>query len=123
MSFAVKPEEAWYVTVPENYNECLEIVKEFKPVFENEKIEKIGQNLKYDISILKWYDVEVKGELFDTMLAHYLLQPDMRHNMDVLAETYLNYKPVSIETLIGKKGKNQRSVRTVDIGYLKRLCL
>ncbi len=119
MSFAIKPKEAWYVPVSENYNECLELVKEFKPVFENEKIQKIGQNLKYDISILSWYDVKVKGELFDTMLAHYLLQPDMRHNMDVLAENYLNYKPVSIETLIGKKGKNQRSIRTAEIETLK----
>jgi len=119
ISFAVKPGEAWFVVVPENYNECLEVVKEFKPVFDNGEIQKIGQNLKYDISILKWYDIEVNGKLFDTMLAHYLLQPDMRHNMDVLAETYLNYKTVSIETLIGKKGKNQKSIRTVDLETLK----
>jgi DNA polymerase-1 len=119
MSFAIKPGEAWFVPVPENYNECLQVVKAFKPVFENEEIQKIGQNLKYDISILKWYDLDVKGKLFDTMLAHYLLQPDMRHNMDVLAETYLHYKPVSIETLIGKKGKNQKSIRTVDLEILK----
>ncbi|MCF8367703.1 MAG: DNA polymerase I [Bacteroidales bacterium] len=119
MSFAIKPGEAWYVTVPENYNECLAIVQEFKTVFENEKIGKIGQNLKYDISILKWYDVEVRGQFFDTMLAHYLLEPDQRHNMDVLAENYLNYKPVSIETLIGKKGKNQLSMRSVDLETIK----
>jgi DNA polymerase I len=119
MSFSVKPGEAWFVNLPENYNDCLAIVQEFKDVFEDEKIEKTGQNLKYDISILKWYDVEVKGSLFDTMLAHYIIQPDMRHNMDLLAETYLNYRPVSIESLIGKKGKNQKSIRTVDLEVLK----
>lgn len=119
MSFSVKPGEAWFVNLPENYNDCLAIVQEFKDVFEDEKIEKTGQNLKYDISILKWYDVEVKGRLFDTMLAHYIIQPDMRHNMDLLAETYLNYRPVSIESLIGKKGKNQKSVRETDIEVLK----
>jgi DNA polymerase-1 len=119
ISFAIKPGEAWFVSLPENYNDCLEIVQEFKPVFENEKIEKVGQNIKFDISILKWYDTEVKGKLFDTMLAHYLLEPDMRHNMDVLAETYLNYKPVPIEELIGKKGKNQLSMRMVDMETLK----
>ncbi len=119
LSFAVKAGQAWFVPVPENYNACLEIVREFAVVFENENIGKTGQNLKYDISILKWYDVEVKGPLFDTMLAHYLLQPDMRHNMDVLAETYLNYTPVPIETLIGKKGKKQLSMRSVDMNALK----
>ncbi|MCD4789464.1 MAG: DNA polymerase I [Bacteroidales bacterium] len=119
MSFSVKPGEAWFVTLPENYNECREIVKEFRSLFENPEIEKIGQNIKYDISMLKWYDVEVKGKLFDTMLAHYLLQPDMRHNMDVLAENYLDYKPVPIEDLIGKKGKNQLSIRTVEPDVLK----
>ena len=91
----------------------------FKPALENVKILKIGQNLKFDISILKWYDVVVKGQLFDTMLAHYLIQPDMRHGMDLLAETYLNYKPVSIEELIGKKGQNQLSMRTVDVETVK----
>jgi DNA polymerase-1 len=97
----------------------LKIVNEFKPLFEDPEIGKIGQNLKYDISILKWYDTDVRGKMFDTMLAHYLLQPDMRHNMDFLAETYLNYRPVPIETLIGKKGKNQRSIRTADPEVLK----
>ncbi|MEZ5147451.1 MAG: DNA polymerase I [Bacteroidales bacterium] len=118
MSFALEPGEAWFVILPENYHECREIVHEFKPVFENDKIEKTGQNLKYDITMLRWYEVEVKGKLFDTMLAHYLIQPDMRHNMDLLSETYLNYKPVSIETLIGKKGKNQLSVRGVEVRKL-----
>jgi DNA polymerase I len=119
LSFSVKPGEAWFVNLPENYNDCHAIVQEFKEVFEDEKIEKTGQNLKYDISILKWYDVEVKGRLFDTMLAHYIIQPDMRHNMDLLAETYLKYRPVSIESLIGKKGKTQKSIRTTDLEILK----
>lgn len=103
---------AYYVDVPEGKAE--EILEEFKPFFEREDVEIIGQNLKYDISILKNYGVEVKGKLFDTMLAHYLINADMRHNMDVLAETYLNYQPVSIETLIGKKGKKQGNMRDVE---------
>ncbi|HSG67562.1 MAG TPA: 5'-3' exonuclease H3TH domain-containing protein, partial [Bacteroidales bacterium] len=111
MSFAVEPGEAWYVPVPENYNEAVELLAEFKELFENAGIEKTGQNMKFDMSVLRWYDVEVKGPLFDTMIAHYLIEPDLRHNMDFLAETYLNYKPVSIENLIGKKGKNQLSMR------------
>ncbi len=119
ISFAVKEHEAWYVPVPENYQEAVDKIAVFKNLFENGDIEKTGQNIKFDISILKWYDINVKGRFFDTMIAHYLLQPDMRHNMDVLAETYLNYKPVSIEKLIGKKGKNQLSMRTVDINTIK----
>ena len=119
ISFSWKPFEAWYIPLPEIYDEALAVVSRFKPALENEKIQKIGQNLKFDISILKWYDVVVKGPLFDTMLAHYLIQPDMRHGMDLLAETYLNYKPVAIEELIGKKGQNQLSMRTVDIETVK----
>ncbi len=105
--------------MPDNYNETLAIVTEFKPLLEDEKTGKTGQNLKFDISILKWYDVNVKGPLFDTMLAHYLIQPDMRHGMDFLSETYLQYKPVSIETLIGKKGAGQLSMRSVDMETIK----
>ncbi len=119
MSFAVKPREAWYVPVSDNYQEAVNRVALFKKVFENKEIEKTGQNIKFDISILKWYETDVKGRFFDTMIAHYLLQPDMRHNMDVLAETYLHYKPVSIESLIGKKGKKQLSMRTVDMETIK----
>jgi DNA polymerase I len=119
ISFAFTPHEAWYVPLPENYHEALVIVNEFKAVLEDEQIEKTGQNIKFDISILKWYDIRVKGRFFDTMLAHYLIQPDMRHNMDLLSETYLNYKPVSIETLIGKKGKGQLSMRTVGLEAIK----
>ncbi len=119
MSFAWKPFEAWYIPLPDVYAEALAIVTEFKGLFEDERIGKTGQNMKFDISMLRWYDITVKGPLFDTMLAHYLIQPDMRHGMDLLAETYLNYKPVSIEELIGKKGQAQLSMRTVDIGTIK----
>ncbi len=119
MSFSWQPFEAWYVPLPDVYHDALNIVAAFKPALENEKVEKIGQNLKFDISILKWYDVVVKGPLFDTMLAHYLVQPDMRHGMDLLSETYLHYKPVSIEELIGKKGQHQLSMRTVDVESVK----
>jgi DNA polymerase-1 len=119
MSFAIKPHEAWYIPLPANYNESLQIVNEFKEVFEDENIRKTGQNLKFDISMLKWYDIDVKGKLFDTMLAHYLLQPDQRHNMDFLSETYLRYKPVPIEALIGKKGLKQANMRDVEHELIK----
>lgn len=118
ISFSVKASEAWYIPVPENYNDAIEIVRIFKPLFES-NILKIGQNIKFDINVLLWYEVEVAGPFFDTMIAHYLLQPDMRHNMDLLAETYLKYKPVSIETLIGKKGRNQLSMRNVSVEKVK----
>jgi DNA polymerase-1 len=119
MSFAVKAGEAWYVPIPENRKEAAEILVEFADIFADRNIGKTGQNLKYDISMLANYQVEVNGPLFDTMLAHYLVEPDLRHNMDYLALTYLNYQPVSIEELIGKKGKNQRSMRSVDLETIK----
>lgn len=119
LSFCIKPGEAWYVPVPENYNLARELMMEFKEMFDDPSKEMIGQNLKFDISILKWYDIEIKGRLFDTMMAHYLIEPDLRHNMDYLAETYLNYKPVPIEELIGKKGNNQTSMRLVDMETIK----
>jgi DNA polymerase-1 len=119
MSFAYKTSEAYYIPCPENFEEAQQLVNEFKPLFENENIGKIGQNIKYDLSILKRYHIEIKGKLFDTMIAHFLIQPDMRHNMNVLAETYLNYSPVSIETLIGKKGKDQLGMRSVPIADIK----
>ncbi len=118
ISFSFKPHEGYYIPVPENYNEAQAIVNEFKDIFEDEKIHKIGQNIKYDMSVLKWYDIEIKGKLFDTMIAHYLIQPDMRHNMNLLSETYLGYSPVSIETLIGKKGKGQLSMRAVPVDQI-----
>jgi len=118
LSFSCKKGEAYYVAVPENQTEAKEIITEFKSLLENETLKKTGQNMKYDISLLRNYGVEVHGEKFDTMIAHYLLQPDMRHNMDVLAETYLGYSPVSIETLIGSKGKNQLNMRDVALEKL-----
>lgn len=119
ISFCIEPGEAWYVPLPENYHEACTILAHFKPILEDPGIEKTGQNLKYDISVLRWYDIEVKGPLFDTMIAHYLIEPDQRHNMDYLAATYLNYSPVSIESLIGKKGKQQGSMRDVDLEQIK----
>ena len=112
LAISYAPGKAYYVNMPEG--EVSAIIKEFSPFFEDESIEKIGQNLKYDISVLANYDIEVRGPIFDTMLAHYLINPDMRHNMDILAETYLSYQTQSIEELIGKKGKNQKSMREVD---------
>jgi len=115
LSFSYVAGEAFYVPVPADKEKAQEIVNYFKEVFENESIDKIGQNVKYDILVLKNYDVEVKGKLRDTMLAHYLLEPDKRHGMDILAETYLNYEPVSITSLIGKKGVKQGNMRDVAI--------
>ncbi|MXV14622.1 DNA polymerase I [Hufsiella ginkgonis] len=119
LSFSVTPGEGYYVPVPADQAQCSEIVKEFKPLLENENIKKIGQNIKYDILMLKWCGIDVKGVLFDTMLAHYLIDPDTRHNMNVLAENYLGYSPVSITSLIGAKGKNQGSMRDVELEQIK----
>jgi DNA polymerase-1 len=119
MSFSWQKGEAFYVPFPENQEEAQVLVDKFKPFFENEAIEKIGQNIKYDLKILSHYGVQIKGKLFDTMIAHYLINPDMRHNMDVLSETYLKYSPKSIEDLIGKKGKNQKSMRDVALEDIK----
>jgi len=119
MSFSWQKGEAFYVPFPENQEEAQVLVDKFKPFFENETIEKIGQNIKYDLKILSNYGVQIKGKLFDTMIAHYLINPDMRHNMDVLSETYLKYSPKSIEDLIGKKGKNQKSMRDVSLEEIK----
>ncbi|PYF75700.1 DNA polymerase I [Pedobacter nutrimenti] len=115
LSFCVKAGEAYYIPLSANREEVLLILEEFKPVLENEKIAKTGQNLKYDILVMKWYDVQVKGKLFDTMLAHYLIDPDTRHNMDILSENYLGYQPISITALIGPKGKNQGTMRDVPV--------
>ena len=117
-SFAVKAGEAYYVPIPADQEEARKMVHEFKSVFENEAIRKIGQNIKYDAIVLKWYGVEVQGALFDTMVAHYLLEPELRHGMDYLAETYLKYQPVSIASLIGK-GKTQITMREVPVEEVK----
>ncbi len=119
IAFAFSPGEAWFLRLPDNYEACLQVLTDFKPCFEDENITKTGQNIKFDMEMLRWYDIQVKGPLFDTMLAHYLLQPDQRHNMDYLAETYLNYQPVSIETLIGKKGGPQGNMRFVEVNTIK----
>ncbi|REH56175.1 DNA polymerase I [Tenacibaculum gallaicum] len=115
IAFSWETGKGYYVSFPENQEETTTILEEFRPFFEAETIEKIGHNLKYDIKVLSNYNMPVKGKLFDTMIAHYLINPDMRHNMDILAETYLNYQPVSITELIGKKGKNQLSMRQVEL--------
>ena len=119
MSFSYEKGKAFYVPFPENQEEAQILIDKFKPFFESESIEKIGQNIKYDLKILANYGVTIKGKLFDTMIAHYLINPDMRHNMDVLSETYLKYSPKSIEDLIGKKGKNQQSMRDVALEEIK----
>ena len=119
MSFAWESHKAYYVPVSEKQEERKMLMKQFKPLFENEKIGKIAQNIKYDALILKWNDIELKGAFFDTMLAHYLLEPELRHNMDYLAETYLKYQPVSITELIGKKGKGQLTMRDVPLDKLR----
>jgi len=114
IAFSYEAGKGYYVSFPEDQDETKTILEEFKPFFES-KIEKIGHNLKYDIKVLSNYGMPVKGKLFDTMIAHYLINPDMRHTMDMLSETYLNYQPVSITELIGKKGKNQLSMRVIPI--------
>ncbi len=120
-SFATKTFEAWYVPIPANRAEAQKIVEEFRPIFEDEQIVKIGQNLKYDAIVLKNYDCELRGPYWDTMLAHYLLEPELRHNMNYMAETLLNYAPVKIEELIGKKksGTPQGTMRDVPLDIIK----
>ena len=119
MSFAIREQEAWYVPVSANREEATDIVLRLAPALQHPEIEKVGQNIKFDILVLRKYGVRVKGPLFDTMLAHYLLNPELRHGMDYLAETYLKYKTVPIEDLIGPKGKKQASMRTVPIEQIK----
>jgi len=115
IAFSWEEKKGFYLPFPEDFEAAQKIINRLLPFFENESIQKIGQNLKYDIKVLHKYGVTIKGALFDTMLAHYLINPDMRHNMDVLSETYLNYTPISITELIGKKGKNQLSMRQVPL--------
>ncbi len=115
IAFSWEIGKGFYIPFPEHKDEAQKLIEQLRPFFESETIEKIGQNLKYDIKVLAKYNIDVKGKLFDTMIAHYLINPDMRHNMDVLSETYLNYTPISITELIGKKGKNQLSMRQVPL--------
>ena len=118
VSFAIKPHEAWYLPMPAEREECQGKLELLRPLFEDESILKIGQNLKYDISMLAQYGINVRGELFDTMLAHYLIEPEQRHNMDYLAEVYLNYVTIPIEELIGK-GRQQKNMRQVPVEQVK----
>jgi DNA polymerase-1 len=115
LSFCITVGSGYYIPLPAEWEVAQAIVDEFRPVLENENIAKVGQNIKYDILVLKWYGVNIKGTLFDTMIAHYLIDPDTRHGMDLLAQNYLNYSPISITTLIGAKGKNQGTMRDVPI--------
>ena len=118
LSFCYAEGEAYYVSLPEDKAESKEVLREFKAFFENDRIEKIGQNMKFDLLMLRQYGIELKGKLFDTMIAHYLVQPELRHGMDYLAEIYLNYRTIHFEDLVGTKGKNQADIRTVDINKL-----
>ena len=126
ISFSYEINKAFYVPFPENQDDARELIAKFSPFFENEAIEKVGQNIKYDLKVLANYGVSIKGKMFDTMIAHYLINPDMRHNMNILSETYLHYSPKSINDLIGKpsrssgeKGKNQQSMRDVPLEDIK----
>jgi len=114
LSFAVQEHEAFYVPIPANREEALQIVNIFKPLYEDPTIMKIGQNLKYDLKVLRNYDIELKGQMWDTMIAHYLIQPELLHNMDYMAEVYLHYKTIHIDELIGPKGKGQKSMRDLS---------
>ena len=115
LSFSIKPHEAWYIPIPNNLDEAKKILEKFKIVFEKQDSTLIGQNIKYDLLVLANYDIKIKNKLFDTMVAHFLINPEMRHNMNLLSETYLNYSPISIETLIGKKGNDQLNMRDVPL--------
>jgi len=119
LSFCFKAGEAYYVTLPVEKNEAREVLREFKAFFENEQIEKTGQNMKFGLLMLRQYGIKLKGKLFDTMIAHYLVQPELRHGMDYLAEIYLKYRTIHFEDIVGAKGKNQADIRSVD---LKKLC-
>ncbi len=113
LSFSVKENEAYYVPIPSDDEKALNIVNRFKPIYENENIVKVGQNIKYDLQVLKNYGIDIKGEMFDTMIAHYLLQPELHHGMDYMAEAYLHYSTIKIEELIGPKGKSQKNMRDI----------
>ncbi len=119
MSFAYRKAEAFYVPFPENKEECQKQVDLFKEIFANEAIQKVAQNIKYDMSVLANYNIEIKGDIYDTMLAHYLIEPEKRHNMDAMSMSYLNYEPMSIESLIGKKGIKQGNMRDADVMAVK----
>jgi DNA polymerase-1 len=119
LSFAIKPGEAWYIPCPTDQTKTKEILAQFEPLFSDKKKTWVGQNIKYDMLVLKWYGVEIAGNIFDTMLAHYVIEPDGKRGMDLLSAKYLSYKPVHIEELIGKKGKTQGNMRDVELEKIK----
>ena len=119
MSFSVTPGEAYYVPCPENREDCIKLLSKFSTLFADKSKTWIGQNIKYDLLLLKWYDTTLAGNIFDTMLAHYVIEPDGKRSMDVLSAKYLGYEPVHIEELIGKKGKNQGNMRDVELEKIK----
>lgn len=119
ISFCYKKGEAYYVATPHERDATIAFIETFRPLFEKDNILWIGQNIKYDLTILKWYGFEIKGKTYDTMLAHYVIEPEGKHGMDMMSEKYLNYQPVSIESLIGKKGKNQGSMKDVPLEDVK----
>lgn len=123
ISFCYRPHQAFYIPLPaDNREEARKILNEFLPFFHHEGITKIGQNIKYDLTVLSNYQIRVKGNIFDTMLAHYVIQPDLRHNMDFLSETYLHYKPIATEEIIGPKGKNQKNMKDVEVPVVAEYC-
>ena len=115
LSFAISQGEAWYVPLPADQEQATKLLAIFKPILEDQSVTKVAQNAKYDMLVLKWHGIEVRGAILDTMIVHYLLEPELRHNMDYLAETYLKYRPIPTEDLIGKKGKHQRTMRDVPV--------
>jgi DNA polymerase-1 len=119
LSFSYKQGEGYYIPAPKGHDETIEFLEQFRPLFEDETKKWVGQNVKYDLTVLKWYGVEFKGRFFDTMLAHYLIEPEGRRNMDYLSAQYLQYEPIPIEDLIGKKGKNQLTMRDVQLDKIK----
>ncbi|MBF0694839.1 MAG: DNA polymerase I [Flavobacterium sp.] len=123
LTFSYEKGKGFYVPLPENFDDAKSVIEKFKPFYDAENIEKIGHNLKYDLKVLSRYGIDVKGLLFDTMLAHYLINPDMRHSMDVLSETYLNYTPMTIDAVLGKKGKGQKTIREADLEQLKEFAV
>lgn len=123
LSFSWEKGKGFYVPIAANYDEAQELINKFAPFFHHEAIEKIGQNLKYDLKVLSRYGITVKGKLFDTMIAHYLINPDMRHTMDILSETYLGYSPKPLDSIIGKKGKSQVTIREVDLEIVKEFAV
>lgn len=122
LSFCYKKNQAFYIPMPVEFEKCVEILAEFRQVFESETILKIGQNVKYDMQILKNYGCEIKGPIYDTMLAHYVFQPEQRHNMDYLSETFLHYTPIATEEIIGPKGKKQKSMRDIEVEKVAEYC-